>query len=79
MHLIGHTQDWDCTPITPSPLYRVKVSDSNRLQEEYIRLVAGLRQAASQQDLVANPVLPKDILECRREPACHKEEMAREF
>ena len=39
------------------------MSDSNRLQEEYNRLVAGLRQAASQQDLVANPVLPKDILE----------------
>lgn len=45
------------------PLTRVKMSDSNRLQEEYNRLVAGLRQAASQQDLIANPVLPKDILE----------------
>lgn len=44
-------------------IQRVKMSDSNRLQEEYNRLVAGLRQAASQQDLIANPVLPKDILE----------------
>lgn len=63
---------------TPSSLTRVKVSDSNRLQEEYNRLVAGLRQAASQQDLVANPVLPKDILEGKEKPTCHIKETVRD-
>ncbi|XP_076068552.1 general transcription and DNA repair factor IIH helicase subunit Xpd [Oratosquilla oratoria] len=41
----------------------LKVSDSARLQEEYRRLVAGLRDAAMRTDLVANPVLPQDVIE----------------
>ena len=54
-------------------VFRMKMSDSNKLQEEYNRLVTGLRQAASQQDLIANPVLPKDILEGKEEEEERKE------
>ncbi|XP_063600558.1 general transcription and DNA repair factor IIH helicase subunit XPD-like [Penaeus indicus] len=42
---------------------RIKESDSNRLREEYSRLVEGLRRAANQEHIIANPILPKDLLE----------------
>ncbi|KAF2350788.1 DNA helicase (DNA repair) Rad3 type [Trinorchestia longiramus] len=41
---------------------RIKDSDHSRLQEEYNKLVRGLRQASQDTDLVTNPTLPKDIL-----------------
>lgn len=63
----------------PFPLARMKISDSNRLQEEYNRLVAGMRQAASQQDLIANPVLPRDILDGKEKPSSHVKETVRQF
>ncbi|KAL7648131.1 UNVERIFIED_CONTAM: hypothetical protein RMT77_000032 [Armadillidium vulgare] len=44
-------------------IQRIKSTDSNRLQEEYNRLVAGLREAANRTDVIANPILPNDILE----------------
>lgn len=45
--------------------HRIKESDSNRLQDEYNKLVSGLRQAANNQEVISNPVLPTDILEGR--------------
>ncbi|XP_064080184.1 general transcription and DNA repair factor IIH helicase subunit XPD-like [Macrobrachium nipponense] len=53
----------NCISTLHDHIQRIKESDSNRLQDEYNRLVAGLRQAARSEDVVANPVLPHDIIE----------------
>ena len=41
---------------------RIKENDSTKLQNEYQRLVAGLRAHAERTDLVTNPILPEDII-----------------
>lgn len=46
---------------------RIKEDDSNRLQEEYENMLKGLRKASEDKDadmVLANPVLPEDILKC---------------
>lgn len=46
---------------------RIKEDDSNRLQEEYENMLKGLRKASEEKDadmVLANPVLPDDILKC---------------
>lgn len=50
-----------------SSLARIKEDDSNRLQEEYENMLKGLRKASEDKDadmVLANPVLPEDILKC---------------
>ena len=42
--------------------FRIKTTDGNKLQDEYRRLVEGLRDTSRQADLVANPLLPDDII-----------------
>ncbi|MCL4131647.1 UNVERIFIED_CONTAM: hypothetical protein GTU68_023399, partial [Idotea baltica] len=44
-------------------IQRIKSTDSNRLQDEYNNLVAGLRQSVNRTDVVAVPVLPSDVIE----------------
>ncbi|KAJ3195239.1 hypothetical protein HK101_000768 [Irineochytrium annulatum] len=47
-------------------ILELKESNSEKLQNEYTRLVEGLRQAQEQRDadeIMANPVLPDDLLE----------------
>ena len=45
--------------------YRIREEDTNRLNEEYQRLVQGLKDVSVQRDtdlVLANPILPNDIL-----------------
>lgn len=45
--------------------FRIRDEDTNRLNEEYQRMVQGLKDASVQRDtdmILANPILPNDIL-----------------
>jgi len=46
-------------------IYSIREEDTNRLNEEYQRMVQGLKDASVQRDtdmILANPVLPNDVL-----------------
>ena len=42
---------------------RIKQNDQEKLQEEYKKMVSGLRECTNKTDLVTNPAIPKDILD----------------
>jgi DNA excision repair protein ERCC-2 len=46
--------------------FRIKRTDADKLQQEYEKLVAGLQEANEQredEDMLANPLLSKDMLD----------------